>query len=171
MPFGLPFICCLSIVDHGYKPVPVVPDVKDHVAVYKIGILEHAANIIKIVPANRLDNDSPGFDFVRRIWVVFRCLPQMLKRNDMHSTKSTSQYVKCQADYNRNPFLGGQNSISSRIDSTRSHSGQGPPPPWNYLGLLFDPSGATGDTMRHTIGTLILKQYNDSLAERLMELT
>lgn len=87
MPLGLPFIRCLGIVDNGYKPVPVVPDVKDHVAVHGIGILEHAANIIKIVPANRLDNGGPDFDFVRRIWVAFHRLPQMLTRNDMHSPR------------------------------------------------------------------------------------
>ncbi len=84
MPFRLPFLRCLSIVDDGYKPVPVVPDVKDHVVVHRIGILEHAANIIKIVPANRLDNGGPGFDFVRRIWVAFHRLLQVLTRNDMH---------------------------------------------------------------------------------------
>ena len=84
MPFRLPFLRCLSIVDDGYKPVPVAPDVKDYVAVHGIGIFEHTANIIKIVPANRLDNCGPGFDFVRRIWVAFHCLPQMLPRNDMH---------------------------------------------------------------------------------------
>jgi len=84
MPFGLPLVRCLSIVDHGYEPVPVVPDVKDHVAVHRIGILEHAANILKIAPANHLDNGGPGFDFVRRIWVAFHRLPQMLTRNDMH---------------------------------------------------------------------------------------
>ena len=84
VPLGLPFTGCLGVVNDGYKPVPVVPDVKDHLAVHRIGILEYAANIIEIVPANRLDNGDPGFDFVRCIWVVFHCLTQMLTRNDMH---------------------------------------------------------------------------------------
>lgn len=87
MPLGLPFTRCLSVVDHSYKSVPVVPDVKDHVAAYRISILEHAANIIKTVPANRLDNGRPNFDFVRRSWVAFDCLSQMLTRNDMHSLR------------------------------------------------------------------------------------
>lgn len=87
MPLGLPLIRCLSIVDDGYKPVPVVPNVKDHVAVDRIGILEHGANIIKILPANRLDNDGPSLDLARRIWVVFYRLSQMLTRNDMHSPR------------------------------------------------------------------------------------
>jgi hypothetical protein len=72
-------------VDDGYKPVPVVPNVEDHVAIDKIGILEHAANVIKIMPPDRLDNGGPCHDFVRRIWVAFHCIPQMLTRNDMHS--------------------------------------------------------------------------------------
>ena len=86
MPLGLRFIRCLSIVDDGYKPVPVVPNIEDHAAIDKIGILEHAANVIKIA-ADRLDNCGPSLDFVRRIWVAFDRLPQMLARNDMHSRR------------------------------------------------------------------------------------
>jgi len=87
MPLGLPFICCLSIVDDGHKPVPVVPNVEDHEPIDKISVLEHAANVTRIVPADRLDNCGPRLDFVRRIWLVFHCLPQMLTRNDMHSPR------------------------------------------------------------------------------------
>ncbi len=39
MSLSLPFIRCPSIVDNGYKPVPVVPDVKDHVAVHRMASL------------------------------------------------------------------------------------------------------------------------------------
>lgn len=85
MPLGLPFPRCLSIVDDGYKSVPVVPNIKDHVAFYRIGILERSADLIKIVPADHVDNGGPGFDFVRCIWVGFHRLPQVLTRNDMHS--------------------------------------------------------------------------------------
>ena len=84
MPVRLPMLCCLSVVDDSYKPIPVVPDVEDHVAVYQIGILEHSADLIKTVPANRLDNGGPSFNFVRCIWVAFHRLSQMLTRNDMH---------------------------------------------------------------------------------------
>jgi hypothetical protein len=84
MPLGLSFLRCLSIMNDGYEPVPVVPDIKDHIAVHRIGILEYAANIIKSVPTNRLDNHDPSFDFVRCIWIAFHSLPQMLTRNDMH---------------------------------------------------------------------------------------
>jgi hypothetical protein len=87
MPFRLPFLRCLSIVDDGYKPVPVVPDVEDHEAFHRIGILEHSTVIIKIVPANRLDNGGPGFDFVRCIWVAFHRQPQVLTRNDVHLSR------------------------------------------------------------------------------------
>ena len=74
-------------MDDGYKPVPVVPNVEDHIAIDKIGVLEHAANLIKIVPTDRLDNGGPCLDFVRRIWVAFYRLPQMLTRNEMHSPR------------------------------------------------------------------------------------
>ena len=56
MPFGLPFTRRLGIVDDGYQPVSVAPDVEDHVAIDKVGILEHAANFLKIAPADRLDD-------------------------------------------------------------------------------------------------------------------
>jgi hypothetical protein len=39
-----------------YKPVPVVPNIEDDVAFYRIGIFERSADLIKIVPANRLDS-------------------------------------------------------------------------------------------------------------------
>lgn len=85
MPRGLPFTRRFGIVDHGYKPVSVVPDVKDCIAIHEIGILECAANILKSVPVDRLDDVHPGCDFVRGIWVAFNRFAQMLTRNDMHS--------------------------------------------------------------------------------------
>ena len=84
MPLGLRFIRCLSIVDDGYKPVPVVPDVEDYEGFHRIDILKRSTEIIVIVPANRLDNGGPSFDFVRCIWVAFHRLLQVLTRNDMH---------------------------------------------------------------------------------------
>ena len=87
MPFGLPFTRRFSIVDDGYKPVPVVPDIKDHVAIHKIGMLEHAAYFLKIVPTNCLDDADPRFDFVCGIWIVFDRLAQILTRNDMHMAR------------------------------------------------------------------------------------
>jgi len=86
MPLGLPFIHCLCIMDDGDKPVPIVPNVEDYVALDKIGILKRAANIVKTVPADRFNKSGPSHDFVRRIWVAFHRLPQMLTRNDMHSS-------------------------------------------------------------------------------------
>ena len=52
MPWCLSFLGRLSIVDDSNKPVPVVPDVKNHIAIHRISVFEHAANIIKFVPAN-----------------------------------------------------------------------------------------------------------------------
>jgi hypothetical protein len=76
MPLRLPLLRRLCIVDDGYKPVPVVPNInmKDDVAFYRIGIRECSADRIKIVPANRLDNGGPGCHFVRCIWVGFHRL-------------------------------------------------------------------------------------------------
>ena len=85
MSLRLPLLRRLRIVNDSYKPEPVVPNIKDDVAFYRIGILERSAYLIKIVPANRLDNGGPSCNFVRCIWVGFHRLPQVLPRNDMHS--------------------------------------------------------------------------------------
>lgn len=87
MSFGLPFIRRLCIVDDGDKPVPVLSDIKDHVAIHRIGVLKHPANFRKIVPPDRLDDARPRFDFVGRIRVAFHRLTQMLTRDDMHTPR------------------------------------------------------------------------------------
>ena len=87
MPLRLPLVRRLRIVDDSYKPVPVVPNIKNDVAFYRIGILERSADLIKIVPANRLDNDGPGCNFVHCIWVGFHRLLQVLTRNDVHLSR------------------------------------------------------------------------------------
>jgi hypothetical protein len=54
------------------------------------------------VPANRLDNGGPGFDFVRCIWVAFHRLPQVLTRNDVHLPKilfTICEVVKVASSY------------------------------------------------------------------------
>jgi len=84
MSFGLHFFLCLRVVDNGDQPVPVSSDVKDHVAIHGIGVLKHAANFVKIVPADPLDNTHPRFDFVRCIGIAFHRLAEMLSRNDDH---------------------------------------------------------------------------------------
>ncbi len=85
MPLRLPLLRRLRIVDDSHKPVSVVPDIRDDVAFYRIGVLERSADLIKIVPANRLDNRGPGCNFVRRIWVGLYGLTQVLTRDDVHS--------------------------------------------------------------------------------------
>lgn len=87
MPLSLPFFRNLRIVDDGHKPVPVVPNIKDDVAFYEIGILERSSDLIKTPPANRLDDGGPSFDLVRCIWVGFHRLSQVLPRNNMHSVR------------------------------------------------------------------------------------
>jgi len=82
--FGLLFTRRLRIVDDGYKPVPVVPEIKNHVPIDWISIVEHSANFVNIVPPDCLNDTGPRFDFVRRIWVAFDRFAQVLTRNDVH---------------------------------------------------------------------------------------
>ena len=86
MPLRLSLLRRLRVVDDSYKPVPVVPN-EDDVAFHRIGIFERSADLIKIVPANRLDNGGPGCNFVRRIWVGFHRLLQVLTRDDVHLSR------------------------------------------------------------------------------------
>lgn len=84
MSSGLHFSRRLCIVDNGDKPIAVPPDVKDYVAIHVVGILKHAANFVKIVPADTLDDTHPCFDFLRRIRIAFHRLAEVLSRNDDH---------------------------------------------------------------------------------------
>lgn len=94
MSFSLHFARRLSVVDHRYEPVSVVPDIENHVAIYGVCVSEDAANFRDAVPANRFDNGFPGSNLASCIGVLFYRLLQMLKRDDMHQGNSTSQYVK-----------------------------------------------------------------------------
>jgi len=71
-------------VDDGYEPVPIIPEVKNDII---IGIFECTANFHRIVPPNLFNDANSRFDFLRRIWVLFHCLLQMLARNDMHEIR------------------------------------------------------------------------------------
>jgi len=87
VPLRLPFVRRLRIVNDGYKPVPIVPNIKDDVAFYRIGIFERSANLSKIMPANRFDNGGPGCNFVRCIWVSSHSILQVLTRNNVHLSR------------------------------------------------------------------------------------
>ena len=84
MPFGPLFRRRSCIVDDRDKPVPIVPDVKDHIAAHIVSILEGASYFRKIVPPDYFDDGRPRFDFVRCVLMSFHRLVQMLLRDDIH---------------------------------------------------------------------------------------
>jgi len=84
MPIRLLFVRRLGVMDDSDEPVPIPPNVEDHVSIDVIGILEHLAHFREIVPANRLNYDCPGFDLTRRILVLLHGLTQMPGGNNMH---------------------------------------------------------------------------------------
>jgi len=86
MPFGPLSLCCLCIVDDRDKPVPIVPDVKDHIVIHIVSIPERALYFRKIVPPDCFNDGRPRFDFVRCILMSFHRLVQMLLRDDVHSS-------------------------------------------------------------------------------------
>jgi inorganic pyrophosphatase len=84
VPFSPRFTRRFRIVDHSDQSVPVLPDVKDQVAIHSIGISKRAAHFCKTVPPDCLNDSHPRLDFVSRIRVALHRLAQMLARNDMH---------------------------------------------------------------------------------------
>ena len=84
MSLGLPFLGRFRIVDDCDKSVAILPNIENHISLHVVGVLERGANLWKIVPSNLFDNRYPRTDFVRRIWIFFRSLVQMLARNDVH---------------------------------------------------------------------------------------
>ena len=67
-----------------HESIAILPNIEDHISLHVVGILERAANLWKIVPSNLFDDGRPCTDLVRRIWVFFRSMVQMLASNDMH---------------------------------------------------------------------------------------
>ena len=85
MPFGPLFRRRSCIVDDRGKPVPIVPDVEDHIATQIVSILERASYFRKIVPPDYSDDGRPRFDFVRCVLIGFHRLVQMPLRDDIHT--------------------------------------------------------------------------------------
>ena len=86
MSLGLPFLGRFRIVGDCDKSVAILPNIEDHISLHVVGVLERAANLWKILPSNLFDDSYRCTDFLRRIWIFFRSLVQMLARNDMHSS-------------------------------------------------------------------------------------
>ena len=84
MPFGPLFLRRLRVVDDRDKPVPIAPDVKNHIVIHIVSILEGALYFRKIVPPDYFDDGRPRFDFVRCILMGFHRLVQMPLRDDVH---------------------------------------------------------------------------------------
>jgi hypothetical protein len=47
-------------VNDGNQAEPIPADIEHDIAVYGIGVLEHASNLGEIVPSHILDNPHPG---------------------------------------------------------------------------------------------------------------
>lgn len=84
MPLGLCFLDRFCVVDDRDQPVPVLPKIEDHVAVYIVGIFEPAPDIGEVAPPDGLDNADPCSDLIRRIRVPAYCLAEMPAGDDMH---------------------------------------------------------------------------------------
>jgi hypothetical protein len=93
---GLFPISCLGVVDDGDKPVSILPDVEDHIAIDIIGIFKHAANFQKVMPPDHFNDRRPSFDFVCRIPIAIDGLVQMPSCDYVHLYNNTSRFVKLQ---------------------------------------------------------------------------
>jgi len=94
MPFRSPLISRFGEVNDSDKPISILSEIEDHIAVDIIGIREHAPNFRKVVPPDSFDDRSPGADFACRIRISLTGFVQMPSSDDVHSLDSTSQIVK-----------------------------------------------------------------------------
>jgi hypothetical protein len=133
VPFGLLFIRPLRIMDDGDKPVPVLSDVKGHVAIHTIGILEPAAHFRKIVPRDRLDDAHPRFDFARRIRMIPRDEGAREWENDQYHGRFYRIFCRCGQRVDMEPpislnFCGYSAVVGSITDLTSETRFAGKPP-------------------------------------------
>lgn len=84
MPLGSPLPTRFRIVNHSDQPVSVLANVKYHVSLDVVGVLECETNLQEIVPSNLFHDSCPSTDLVCGIRILFRSTVQMLARNDVH---------------------------------------------------------------------------------------
>jgi hypothetical protein len=53
------FLLCLYVVNDRDEPIPIVPDVEDHMITQRISILEDASHVLKFAPVRPLGDGLP----------------------------------------------------------------------------------------------------------------
>ena len=84
MSFGVYKVSSPRIVNDRNQAEPIAADIEHDIAVYGIGVLEHASNLGEIVPSHTLDNPHPGSDLTIGIRVLGDGFTQMPPRHDVH---------------------------------------------------------------------------------------
>lgn len=89
MSLGLPLLIRFRIVNHREQSVSILANVKYHVSLDVVGVLECLANLQEIVPSNLVYDSCPRTDLVCSIGILFRSIVQMLARKhaveEMHT--------------------------------------------------------------------------------------
>jgi len=81
---GLPSAYRLYVRNDGDQSIPILAEVKNHIALNRIGIRERGLYFRDIAPKHPLDDGLPCLDFIRRVLVSFRRFLQVLLGDDMH---------------------------------------------------------------------------------------
>ncbi len=76
------------VVDNGNEPIPILPEVEDHVTVDIVSIPKHTANFGEILPSHCFNDCRPSFDFVCRIRISIGGYLQMPSGDKVHLNQS-----------------------------------------------------------------------------------
>jgi len=91
---GPPGLVRFRVMNHRDQPIPILANIKNHVSLDVVGILEHIADLGEIMPANFFNDGRPCTNLLCRIGILFGSIVQMPSRDDVHWLYFTSQYVK-----------------------------------------------------------------------------
>lgn len=73
------------MVNDSNEPVPITPEIKNHVTIHVIGIFVDAPHFLEIMPSGGINDGLPILDFTSRVLVLCHRPFQMFYSDDVHS--------------------------------------------------------------------------------------
>jgi hypothetical protein len=93
VPFCGPAILHARVMNDGDQAVPVLTDIKDHISLHIIGILENLPDFHEVPPPRGLRDFVPGHNLFGGIWILLHSPVQVLFGDDMHEGSSVTRTV------------------------------------------------------------------------------
>jgi hypothetical protein len=80
-------------MNDGDQAVPVLTDIKDHIPLHIIGILENLPDFQEVPPPRGLRDFVPSHNLFGGIWILLHSPVQVLFGDDMHEGSSATRTV------------------------------------------------------------------------------